>query len=88
VSEGAAASGQAATTAHGSGDPFAVDARRALDALTLVWSDQYDEIWFHAGAGWGAHHKDAPEHDMITGSTPDDLNRKIRADWQRRAGQR
>ena len=61
-------------TADGSGDPFAVDGERALDALTLAWADEYDEIWFHDGAGWGAHHKDAPDDDVITGSTPDELS--------------
>jgi hypothetical protein len=71
-------------TADGSGDPSAVDGERALDALTLAWADEYDEIWFRDGAGWGAHHKDAPDDDVITGSTPDELNRKIRADWLRR----
>jgi hypothetical protein len=71
-------------------DPFAVDEDRALDALTLAWADEYDEIWFHDGAGWGAHHKDAGEDDVITGSTPDELNAAIRADWSRReqGGQR
>jgi hypothetical protein len=88
VSDGAAASGQAAMTADGSGDPIAVDRARALDALTLAWADQYDKIRFHPGAGWGAHRKDAPGDDVITGSTPDELNRNIRADWQRREGQR
>jgi hypothetical protein len=63
--------------------PFAVDGKRALDAFNLAWADQYDDIWFHPDTGWAAHHKDAPEHDMITGSTPDELNRNIRADWQR-----
>ena len=71
-------------------DPSAVDTDRALDALTLAWADEYDEIWFHDGAGWGAHHKDAGEDDVITGSTPDELNAAIRADWSRReqGGQR
>jgi hypothetical protein len=67
-------------------DPFAVDVDRALDALTLAWDDEYDEIWFHDGAGWGAHHKDAPDDEVITGSTPDELNAAIRRDWARRAG--
>jgi hypothetical protein len=65
-------------------DPFAVDADRALDALTLAWADYYDEIWFHDGAGWGAHHKDAPEGEDITAQTPDELNRAIRDDWAKR----
>jgi hypothetical protein len=85
VSDSAAADDSAAmNTSRG---PFAVDGKRALDALTLTWADQYDKIWFHPDAGWAAHHKDAAEHDVITGSTPDELNRNIRADWQRREGQ-
>lgn len=72
-------------TANGSRDPFAVDEERALDALTLAWGDQYDEISVF-DSKWSAHHKDAAEGDVITGSTPDDLNRKIRADWLRREG--
>ena len=31
-------------TANGSRDPSAVDEERALDALTLAWGGQYDEI--------------------------------------------
>lgn len=64
-------------------DPFTVDEDRALDALTLAWADEYDEIWIHGGE-WGARHKDAGEDDVLTGSTPDELNRAIRADWSRR----
>jgi hypothetical protein len=74
-------------TANGSGDPFAVDNRRALDALAFAWGDSYDEIWVHGGE-WCAHHRDAEEGDVITGSIPDELNRKTRADWLRRKGQR
>ena len=73
----------------GGHDPFAVDQDRVLDALTLAWADEYDEIWVHGGE-WGAHRKDAGDDDVITGSTPDELNRAIRADWSRReqGGQR
>ncbi len=66
-------------------DPFAVDDVRALDALRLAWGGEYDEIWVHGGE-WCAHHKDAEEGDVITGSTPDELNRKIREDCSRRQG--
>jgi hypothetical protein len=65
------------------GNPFAVDEDRALDALTLAWADEYPEIWVHGGE-WGAHRKDAPDGDVITGSTPDELNRAIKADWTAR----
>jgi hypothetical protein len=70
-------------TANGSSDPFAVDNPRALDALAFAWGDEYDEIWVHDG-DWCAHHKDAEESGVIAGSTPDELNREIRADWLRR----
>jgi len=58
-------------------DPFTVDENKALDALTLAWGDEYPEIWVH-GTEWGAHHKDAPEGDDLTGDTPDELNRDTR----------
>ena len=63
--------------------PFAVDVERALDALDLAWGDEYDEIWISDGK-WNAHHKDAGDDDVLTGVTPDELNRLIRADWTRR----
>ena len=58
-----------------------VDEDRVLDALTLAWGGEYDEIWVHGGE-WGAHRKDAGD-DVITGATPDELDRAIRADWAR-----
>jgi hypothetical protein len=72
-------------TANNGSDPFSVDEKRALDALTLAWADEYDELWVRDGE-WSARHKDAPDDDVITGSTPDELNRAIRADWLRREG--
>lgn len=63
-------------------DPFKVDENKALDALTLAWGDHYD-IWI-LGNEWGAHCKDAPDIDVLTGDTPDALNRAIREDWARR----
>jgi hypothetical protein len=71
-------------TAGSGHDPFPVDVDRALDALSLAWADEYDQLWYHEGSGWGAHHKDAPEDEDILAQTPDELNRKIRADFQRR----
>ncbi len=70
-------------TANGGHDPFTVDENRALDALTLAWADEYDELWCSDGK-WCARHKDALDDDVITGSTPDELNRAIRTDWLRR----
>jgi hypothetical protein len=62
---------------------FEVDEVRALDALTLAWGDEYDKLWVHGGE-WGAHHKDAGNDEVVTGATPDELNRAIRADAARR----
>jgi hypothetical protein len=73
-------------TANGAHNPFSVDEQRALDALTLAWADEYDELWV-CDDKWSARHKDAPDDDVITGDTPDELNRAIRADWLRREEQ-
>ena len=69
------------TTRNGH-DPFTVNEDRALDALTLAWGDSY-EIYITDGQ-WQAWHDDAPDQDIITGTTPDELNRAIRADFARR----
>ena len=69
------------TTGNGH-DPFAASEDRALDALTLVWGDSY-EIYI-TGGQWQAWHDDAPDQEIITGTTPGELNRAIRADFARR----
>jgi hypothetical protein len=69
------------TTVNGH-DPFAVNEDRALDALRLAWGDSY-EIYVTDGQ-WQAWHDDAPDQDILTGTTPDELNRAIRADFARR----
>ncbi len=69
-------------TAGDSPDPFAVDEDRALDALRLAWGDSY-EIYITDGQ-WQGWHDDAPDQDILTGTTPDELNRAIRADFARR----
>jgi len=63
---------------------FDVNEDAALAALGLTWGDTYDQIWVMDGQ-WGAHHKDAPGDEAVTGGTPDELNRAIRADWARRS---
>jgi hypothetical protein len=69
-------------------DPFAVDVDRTLDALVSAWGlAGYDQIWHHEGTGWGAAHKDAGDLQVIEADTPDELDARIRADWQRRSGQ-
>jgi hypothetical protein len=70
-------------TADGSGGPFAVGNPRALEALAFVWGDEYDKIWVHFDQ-WCAHHKEGHDENIVTGGTPDELNRAIRADWLRR----
>jgi hypothetical protein len=60
-------------------DPFAVDEGKALSALTFAWGDLY-EIYVVDGQ-WQAWHDDAPDQDKLTGTTSDELNRAIRADW-------
>ncbi len=62
--------------------PFHVDADKALDTLSQAWGDLY-EIWL-VDDQWQAWHKDADTKDVLTGSTPDEINRAIRADWLRR----
>ncbi len=64
---------------------FDVDEDRALDALALAWADFYDDIGLGHDGLWYAHHMDAPDGEVVTGVTPDELNRAIRADCARRA---
>ncbi len=67
-------------------NPFTVDEQRALDALSLAWGQEYDELWCR-DEKWFARHNDAPDDDVLSGSTPDELNRAIREDWLRREEQ-
>ncbi len=60
---------------------FDVDEDRALDALALAWGAAY-EIYV-VGGQWQAWRQGAGDQDVLTGSTPDELNRAIRADWAR-----
>jgi hypothetical protein len=46
-------------TANGDRDPFTVDEERALDALTLAWADEYDDLWVRDGE-WGLRVRRAP----------------------------
>ena len=54
---------------------------RALGALALAWGDAYDI--YVTGGQWQAWREDAADEDVLTGSTPDELNAAIRADWAR-----
>jgi hypothetical protein len=60
---------------------FDVDEDRALDALALAWGDAY-EIYV-VDAQWQAWRHGPADEDILTGSTPDELNVEIRADWNR-----
>ena len=64
-------------------DPFEVDEDKALDVLMLAWAVCGYEV-FVVGGQWQAWHRDADDTDVIDGSTPDELNRAIRADWTAR----
>ena len=59
-----------------------MDQGKALSALTFALRDLY-EIYVVDGQ-WQAWHDDAPDQDKLTGTTPDELNRAIRADWMKR----
>jgi hypothetical protein len=54
------------------------DEDRALDALALAWGDAY-EIYVVDGQ-WQACREGAGDEDVLTASTPDELNAAIKAD--------
>jgi hypothetical protein len=61
--------------------PFTIkNPESAHAALCFSWGDYCDEITEYDGL-WFAHREGAPEGELITGATPDELNRKIRSDW-------
>ncbi len=65
--------------AAGRRDVFAVDEDRALAELELAWTDG-GYHGFSADSGtWAAI---SSAGDVLTGDTPDALNRTIRAHWQ------
>jgi hypothetical protein len=67
--------------AAGSGqrDPFAVDEEAALTELELSWAD----AGYHAfSAGGGLRYAVSSAGEVLTGDTPDGLDRAIRAHWQ------
>ncbi len=66
----AAASGQ---------DPFAVDLDAALAVLELTWSDAGYHAFSAGGGPWCAV---SSAGEVLTGSTPDELDRTIRAHWE------
>jgi hypothetical protein len=62
--------------------PFSVNPDNAHEALISAWADLFDQIGSLDGK-WSAHWIGAPADEMVTGSTPDELNRKMRIEWYR-----
>jgi hypothetical protein len=60
-------------------DPFAVDENRALAELELSWSEGGYHGFTVGGGTWCAI---SSAGEVLTGSTPDALNRAIQAHWQ------
>jgi hypothetical protein len=58
---------------------FEVDEGRALAELELAWVDGGYHGFSADGGTWSAV---SSAGDVLTGETPDALNRKIRAHWQ------
>jgi hypothetical protein len=69
----------AAAAASGQHDPFAVDEDAALAALELTWSDAGYHAFSAEGGPWCAV---SSAGEVLTGGTPDELNRTIRAHWE------
>lgn len=67
-----------AAAASGPRDPFAVDERRALEALRMSWAGSYDLAV--VGGTWTAVTRDG-EGRILCGDTPDALDQAIRAHW-------
>jgi len=68
-----------AAAASGQRDPFAVDEDAALAELELAWADG-GYHGFSANHGlWSAV---SSAGEVLTGGTPDALDRAIRAHWQ------
>jgi len=59
--------------------PFAVDEDAALAELELAWADGGYHAFSADGGTWCAV---SSAGEMLTGATPDALDRAIRAHWQ------
>jgi hypothetical protein len=68
-----------AAAASGQRDPFAVDEGRALAEPELAWGDRGYHAFSAAGGTWCAV---SSAREVLTGATPDALDRAIRAHWQ------
>ena len=65
-----------AAAASGQRDPFAVDEDAALE---LAWADGGYHAFSAGGGTWAAV---SSAGEVLTGATPDALDRAIRAHWQ------
>jgi hypothetical protein len=72
---------QAARTATGRRGVFAVDEDAALAEMELAWADGGYHRFSADGGSWSAVSRAG---DVLTGETPDVLDREIRAHWQAR----
>ena len=68
-----------AAAASGQRDPFAVNEGRVLAELDLEWADDGYHAFSADGGTWCAI---SSAGEVLTGSTPDGLDRAIRAHWQ------
>jgi hypothetical protein len=67
-----------AAAASGQSDPFAVDEEAALAELERTW----EPGGYHAfSAGGGLWYAVSSAGEVLTGDTPDGLDRAIRAHW-------
>jgi hypothetical protein len=69
-----------AAAASGARDPFTVDQDSALAELELTWADGGYHGFSADGGTWCAI---SSAGEVLTGATPDELARAIRAHWQR-----
>ena len=70
---------RAAGTATGRYGVFAVDEDAALAELELTWAGGGYHGFSADGGTWSAI---SSAGEVLTGATPDELGRKIRAHWQ------
>ena len=68
-----------AAAASGQSDPFAVDEDAALAEMELAWADAGYHAFSADGGTWCAV---TSAGEVLTGDTPDELDRAIRAHWK------
>jgi hypothetical protein len=70
--------GRAGAASRQARDPFAVDQEAALAELELAWAPTGYHAFSADGGAWCAV---SSAGEVLTGDTPDALNRVIRAHW-------